>query len=111
MSDAEERAPLAGGCFWGMQELIRALPGVTRVGHIGDADKPRATCRDRGKHAASIGIAFDPTVTGDRAILEGRPNRSTRTTSSATRTATPATSAPEPAPARARRSPSTGAAG
>ncbi|MEV0175538.1 peptide-methionine (S)-S-oxide reductase MsrA [Streptomyces sp. NPDC050803] len=72
MSDVEERALLAGGCFWGMQELIRSLPGVvrTRVGYSGDHDKPRPTYRDHGKHAESIEIVFDPTVTDYRAILE-----------------------------------------
>jgi peptide-methionine (S)-S-oxide reductase len=72
MSDVEERALLAGGCFWGMQELIRSLPGVirTRVGYSGDNDKPRPTYRDHGKHAESIEIVFDPTTTDYRAILE-----------------------------------------
>ncbi|CAM5321947.1 peptide-methionine (S)-S-oxide reductase MsrA [Streptomyces antimycoticus] len=72
MSDAEETALLAGGCFWGMQELIRALPGVvgTRVGYSGDDDKPNATYRDHGKHAESIEITFDPTATDYRTILE-----------------------------------------
>ncbi|MFI9219391.1 peptide-methionine (S)-S-oxide reductase MsrA [Streptomyces werraensis] len=72
MSDVEERALLAGGCFWGMQELIRSLPGVvrTRVGYSGDNDKPHPTYRDHGRHAESIEIVFDPTVTDYRAILE-----------------------------------------
>ncbi|WP_155059624.1 peptide-methionine (S)-S-oxide reductase MsrA [Streptomyces blattellae] len=72
MSDAEERALLAGGCFWGMQELIRALPGVvrTRVGYSGDNGKPEPTYRDHGKHAESIEIVFDPKVTDYRTILE-----------------------------------------
>lgn len=72
MSDVEERALLAGGCFWGMQELIRSLPGVvrTRVGYSGDDDKPRPTYRDHGKHAEAIEIVFDPKVTDYRAILE-----------------------------------------
>jgi len=72
MSDAEEKALLAGGCFWGMEELIRALPGVvrTRVGYSGDDDKPHATYRDHGKHAESIEITFDPAVTDYRTILE-----------------------------------------
>ena len=72
MSDVEERALLAGGCFWGMQELIRSLPGVvrTRVGYSGDDDKPRPTYRDHGKHAESIEIVFDPKVTDYRTILE-----------------------------------------
>ncbi|MEU4467578.1 peptide-methionine (S)-S-oxide reductase MsrA [Streptomyces sp. NPDC024017] len=72
MSDVEERALLAGGCFWGMQELIRSLPGVirTRVGYSGDDDKPHPTYRDHGKHAESIEVVFDPTATDYRAILE-----------------------------------------
>ncbi|MFD8237185.1 peptide-methionine (S)-S-oxide reductase MsrA [Streptomyces sp. NPDC059696] len=72
MSDVEERALLAGGCFWGMQELIRSLPGVirTRVGYSGDNDKPNPTYRDHGRHAESIEIVFDPTATDYRAILE-----------------------------------------
>ncbi|MFD5476390.1 peptide-methionine (S)-S-oxide reductase MsrA [Streptomyces hawaiiensis] len=72
MSDVEERALLAGGCFWGMQELIRSLPGVirTRVGYSGDDDKSHPTYRDHGKHAESIEIVFDPTATDYRAILE-----------------------------------------
>ncbi|MFD5337619.1 peptide-methionine (S)-S-oxide reductase MsrA [Streptomyces hawaiiensis] len=72
MSDVEERALLAGGCFWGMQELIRSLPGVirTRVGYSGDDEKPHPTYRDHGKHAESIEIVFDPTATDYRAILE-----------------------------------------
>ncbi|MCI3271671.1 peptide-methionine (S)-S-oxide reductase MsrA [Streptomyces cylindrosporus] len=72
MSDAEEKALLAGGCFWGMQELIRALPGVvrTRVGYSGDDSKPNATYRDHGNHAEAIEIVFDPAVTDYRTILE-----------------------------------------
>ncbi|MFG3274979.1 peptide-methionine (S)-S-oxide reductase MsrA [Streptomyces luteogriseus] len=72
MSDVEERALLAGGCFWGMQELIRSLPGVirTRVGYSGDNDKPHPAYRDHGRHAESIEIVFDPTATDYRAILE-----------------------------------------
>ncbi|OXS36998.1 peptide-methionine (S)-S-oxide reductase MsrA [Streptomyces sp. XY006] len=72
MSDVEERALLAGGCFWGMQELIRSLPGVvrTRVGYSGDDGKPHPTYRDHGRHAESIEIVFDPTATDYRAILE-----------------------------------------
>jgi len=72
MSDVEEKALLAGGCFWGMQELIRALPGVvrTRVGYSGDDDTPHPTYRDHGKHAESIEITFDPGATDYRTILE-----------------------------------------
>ncbi|MGY1577402.1 peptide-methionine (S)-S-oxide reductase MsrA [Streptomyces sp. MN13] len=72
MSDVEEKALLAGGCFWGMQELIRSLPGVvrTRVGYTGDNDKLRPTYRDHGRHAESIEIVFDPSATDYRTILE-----------------------------------------
>ncbi|GGM23132.1 peptide methionine sulfoxide reductase MsrA [Streptomyces fumigatiscleroticus] len=72
MSESEEKALLAGGCFWGMQELIRTLPGVvhTRVGYTGDNDTPRPTYHRHGKHAESIEITFDPTVTDYRTILE-----------------------------------------
>ncbi|MFD8418138.1 peptide-methionine (S)-S-oxide reductase MsrA [Streptomyces sp. NPDC059466] len=71
MSATEEKALLAGGCFWGMQELIRTLPGVlgTRVGYSG-GDVPNATYRNHGTHAESIEITFDPAVTDYRAILE-----------------------------------------
>ncbi|GGZ19371.1 peptide methionine sulfoxide reductase MsrA [Streptomyces olivaceoviridis] len=72
MTDVEERALLAGGCFWGMQELIRKLPGVTRtrVGYSGDDDLANPTYRNHGNHAESIEITFDPTVTDYRTILE-----------------------------------------
>ena len=55
-----ERAVLAGGCFWGMQDLIRKLPGVikTRVGYTG-GDVPNATYRNHGTHAEGIEIIFD----------------------------------------------------
>ncbi|WP_329042668.1 peptide-methionine (S)-S-oxide reductase MsrA [Streptomyces sp. NBC_00178] len=71
MSDVEQKAWLAGGCFWGMQDLIRALPGVTatRVGYSG-GDVPNATYRNHGNHAEAIEIAFDPAVTDYRNILE-----------------------------------------
>ncbi|WP_393087297.1 peptide-methionine (S)-S-oxide reductase MsrA [Streptomyces sp. LN704] len=71
MSATEEKALLAGGCFWGMQELIRTLPGVlaTRVGYSG-GDVPHATYRNHGTHAESIEITFDPAATDYRAILE-----------------------------------------
>ena len=67
----EERAILAGGCFWGMQQLIRRQPGVlsTRVGYTG-GDVPNATYRNHGTHAEGIEIVFDPSVTTYRAILE-----------------------------------------
>jgi peptide-methionine (S)-S-oxide reductase len=66
-----ERAVLAGGCFWGMQDLIRKLPGVleTRVGYTG-GDVPNATYRNHGTHAEGIEIRFDPDVITYRRILE-----------------------------------------
>lgn len=65
------RAVLAGGCFWGMQELIRKLPGVihTRVGYTG-GDIPNATYRNHGTHAEGIEIVFDPEKISYRRILE-----------------------------------------
>ena len=65
-----ERAVLAGGCFWGMQDLIRNLPGVvsTRVGYTG-GDVPNATYRNHGDHAEAIEIMYDPTGTDFRALL------------------------------------------
>ena len=66
-----ERAVLAGGCFWGMQDLIRKLPGVleTRVGYTG-GDVPNATYRDHGTHAEGIEVVFDPSVISYRKLLE-----------------------------------------
>ncbi|GAA6191323.1 peptide-methionine (S)-S-oxide reductase MsrA [Phaeobacter sp. NW0010-22] len=66
-----ERAVLAGGCFWGMQDLIRKLPGVTqtRVGYTG-GDVPNATYRNHGTHAEGIEIHFDPAKTSYRKLLE-----------------------------------------
>ena len=66
-----ETAILAGGCFWGMQELIRALPGVlrTRVGYTG-GDVPNATYRNHGTHAEGIEIVFDPSIFSYRQLLE-----------------------------------------
>lgn len=66
-----ERAVLAGGCFWGMQDLIRKRPGVvsTRVGYTG-GDVPNATYRDHGTHAEGIEVMFDPSVVSYREILE-----------------------------------------
>ncbi|MGC0423409.1 peptide-methionine (S)-S-oxide reductase MsrA [Embleya sp. AB8] len=71
MSARLEKAVLAGGCFWGMQDLIRKLPGVTatRVGYSG-GDVPNATYRNHGDHAEAIEIVFDGTVTSYRDILE-----------------------------------------
>ena len=71
MAASTERAVLAGGCFWGMQDLVRRQPGVisTRVGYSG-GDVPNATYRNHGTHAEAIEIVFDPTKTSYRAILE-----------------------------------------
>lgn len=70
MTDTQ-KAILAGGCFWGMQELIRKQPGVvsTRVGYSG-GDVPNATYRNHGTHAEAIEIVYDPAQTDYRAILE-----------------------------------------
>ena len=66
-----ERAILAGGCFWGMQDLIRKRPGVisTRVGYSG-GDVPNATYRHHGTHAEAIEIIFDPSKLSYRRLLE-----------------------------------------
>jgi peptide-methionine (S)-S-oxide reductase len=66
-----ETANLAGGCFWGMQELIRKLPGVisTRVGYSG-GDVPNATYRNHGTHAEAVEIVFDPDKLSYRDVLE-----------------------------------------
>lgn len=66
-----ERAVLAGGCFWGMQDLIRRLDGVvsTRVGYSG-GDVPNATYRNHGTHAEAIEIVFDPGRITYRRLLE-----------------------------------------
>ena len=66
-----ERAVLAGGCFWGMQDLIRKIPGVknTRVGYTG-GDVKNATYRNHGTHAEAIEINFDQSVVSYRRILE-----------------------------------------
>jgi peptide-methionine (S)-S-oxide reductase len=66
-----KKAVLAGGCFWGMQDLIRKLPGVieTRVGYTG-GDVPNATYRNHGNHAEAIEITFDPETISYRRILE-----------------------------------------
>jgi peptide-methionine (S)-S-oxide reductase len=67
----EERAIFAGGCFWGMQDLIRRLDGVTstRVGYTG-GDVPNATYHNHGTHAEAIEIIFDPTKISYRRLLE-----------------------------------------
>ena len=71
MSISSEKAILAGGCFWGMQDLIRRLPGVlsTRVGYTG-GDVPNATYPNHGNHAEAIEIVFDPETVSYREILE-----------------------------------------
>ncbi len=71
MSDVTEKAILAGGCFWGMQDLIRRRHGVvsTRVGYSG-GDVANATYRHHGTHAEAIEIVFDPSLTSYRDILE-----------------------------------------
>lgn len=72
MSDpARELAILAGGCFWGMQDLVRKMPGVisTRVGYSG-GDVPNATYKNHGTHAEAIEIEFDPGAMSYRRLLE-----------------------------------------
>ncbi len=68
---SRERAVLAGGCFWGMQDLIRQQDGVisTRVGYSG-GDVPNATYHHHGTHAEAIEIVFDPTTLSYRRLLE-----------------------------------------
>lgn len=68
---SREVAVLAGGCFWGVQDLVRRQPGVisTRVGYSG-GDVANATYRNHGTHAEAIEIVFDPAVTNYRALLE-----------------------------------------
>jgi peptide-methionine (S)-S-oxide reductase len=71
MTRSTERAVLAGGCFWGMQDLIRRDPGVisTRVGYT-SGDVPDSTYRNHETHAESIEIIFDPATISYRKILE-----------------------------------------
>ena len=71
MTDTTQRAVLAGGCFWGMQDLIRRQPGVvaTRVGYTG-GQNANATYRNHPGHAEAIEILFDPARTSYRDILE-----------------------------------------
>ncbi len=71
MSDAQETAILAGGCFWGMQDLIRKRPGVlsTRVGYTG-GENAHATYRNHPGHAEAIEIVFDPARLSYRELLE-----------------------------------------
>ena len=71
MNGSVEKAILAGGCFWGLQDLIRRRPGVvsTRVGYSG-GDVPNATYRNHGTHAEAIEIVIDPEQTSYRDLLE-----------------------------------------
>jgi len=71
VTTSTERAVLAGGCFWGMQELFRRQPGVisTRVGYSG-GDVPNATYRNHGTHAEAIEVLYDPAQTTFRDLLE-----------------------------------------
>jgi peptide-methionine (S)-S-oxide reductase len=71
MTDQPEIAILAGGCFWGVQDLLRRYPGViaTRVGYSG-GDVPNATYRNHGTHAEAIEIKFDPKIISYRRLLE-----------------------------------------
>ena len=71
MTTNTETAILAGGCFWGAQELLRKRPGVisTRVGYSG-GDTPNATYRNHGDHAEAVEIVFDPDVISYRELLE-----------------------------------------
>jgi len=71
MASSTERAVLAGGCFWGVQDLLRRYPGVisTRVGYTG-GEQPNATYRNHGNHAEGVEIIFDPAVLSYRRLLE-----------------------------------------
>jgi peptide-methionine (S)-S-oxide reductase len=71
MTTQTETAVLAGGCFWGMEELLRRIPGVlsTRVGYTG-GDVPNATYRNHGTHAEALELVFDPQQLSYRQILE-----------------------------------------
>jgi peptide-methionine (S)-S-oxide reductase len=71
LNSTTEKAILAGGCFWGMQDLLRNYPGVlaTRVGYTG-GETPNATYRNHGTHAEAIEIEFDPTAISYRRLLE-----------------------------------------
>ncbi len=68
---SHERAVLAGGCFWGVQDLVRKLPGVlsSRVGYTG-GEVPNATYRNHGNHAEGVEILFDPSRISFRELLE-----------------------------------------
>lgn len=71
MNSMTETAILAGGCFWGMQDLIRKIPGVvsTRVGYTG-GDVANATYRNHGTHAEAIEVVFNPHKLSYRQVLE-----------------------------------------
>ena len=71
MTESTQRDELAGGCFWGMQDLIRRQPGVvsTRVGYTG-GENANATYRNQPGHAEAIEIVFDPSATSYRDLLE-----------------------------------------
>ncbi len=71
MNKTTERAILAGGCFWGMQELLRHQPGVvsTRVGYAG-GDVPHASYRNHGNHAEAVEVVFEPARISYRRLLE-----------------------------------------
>ena len=71
MTHTTERAVFAGGCFWGMQDLLRRFPGVwsTRVGYSG-GDVPNATYSNHGTHAEAIEVVFDPEQVSYRELLE-----------------------------------------
>ena len=71
MNESNERAILAGGCFWGVQDLLRSYPGVisTRVGYSG-GEVANATYRNHGNHAEAVEIVFDPEKISYRKLLE-----------------------------------------
>jgi peptide-methionine (S)-S-oxide reductase len=71
MTTRTETAILAGGCFWGMEDLVRRMPGVlsTRVGYTG-GDVPNATYRNHGTHAEALEVVFDPSQISFRQLLE-----------------------------------------
>jgi methionine-S-sulfoxide reductase len=71
MASSQETAILAGGCFWGLQDLLRRYPGVisTRVGYTG-GDVPNATYRNHGTHAEALEVVFDPQKLSYRKLLE-----------------------------------------
>ncbi|MBG7701320.1 peptide-methionine (S)-S-oxide reductase MsrA [Streptomyces sp. MC1] len=71
MLQKREKAVLAGGCFWGMQELFRVFPGVveTRVGYTG-GEVVNPTYQNHGNHAEGIEVTYDPSRTTFRAVLE-----------------------------------------